>query len=184
MRYVGCSNFPAWLLCKALWVSDINGWGSIKSVQVQYSLAHRAEYERELMHLCLDQGVGSLAYSPLAEGFLTGKYKPRGNPNRGWRAAHRTETKRFFTRRNFVLLDRMEVISRNRGCSVTQVALAWVMSQPGISSVICGARQRSQLRENLAAVEIELSAQELQSLGSASEWQDDRTPLALPQRTR
>ncbi len=75
VRYIGASNYPAWLLTKALWVSDKHGYARYDSLQPHYNLVHRAEFERELMHLCQDQGLGVIPYSPLAGGFLTGKYR-------------------------------------------------------------------------------------------------------------
>jgi aryl-alcohol dehydrogenase-like predicted oxidoreductase len=75
VRYIGCSNFPAWLLAKSLWVSDVRQLARFDSLQPHYSLVHRAEFERELQPLCLDQGIGVIPYSPLAAGFLTGKYR-------------------------------------------------------------------------------------------------------------
>lgn len=184
VRYVGCSNFPAWLVAKALWLSDINGWAPVVASQTEYSLVHRAEYERELMHLCIDQAVGTVAYRPLAEGFLTGKYDPSRKPETSARASIRPEVSAYFTDANFSLLSLLNEVAKTSECTVSQVALSWVLKQPGICATTVGARTLAQLRESLGAAEVSVTANDLSLLDRASSWHDDRTLLARPRRSR
>ncbi len=178
-RYLGCSNFPAWLLCRALWISEMRGWNRLEATQVQYSLVHRAEYERELQPLCVDQRVGVLAYSPLGEGFLTGKYEEGQQPLADTRAAQRAEVANHFSSRKFALLRQVQQMAASTGLTPAQGALAWVLGQSAVTAAVVGARRPSQLAENLAAAGIRLTAEAQQNLDQASAWDDDRTPLAI-----
>jgi aryl-alcohol dehydrogenase-like predicted oxidoreductase len=110
VRYVGCSNHPAWLLTKALWLSDVNGLARYDSLQPHYNLVHRDEFERELKSLCVDQGLGVIPYSPLEGGFLTGKYRPGTGIPPGSRGQGSESIKGHLTESNFALLDRMAEI--------------------------------------------------------------------------
>lgn len=170
VRYIGCSNTPAWKLCKALWISDKYGLARFDCLQPHYNLVHRAEFERELMPLCADQGLGVIPYSPLAGGFLTGKYR-RGQPiPEGTRGQTSQRVKSYMTEANFALIDRMEALGRERGLTIAQVALAWLLTNPVITSPIIGANSVAQLRESLGAVGQRLSPEEKLALDEASAW--------------
>ncbi len=168
VRYVGASNYPAWRFAKALWASDKLGLARYDSLQPHYSLAHRAEFERELKPLCEEEGVGVIPYSPLAGGFLTGKYRRDSVPT-----SARAEgiQRRYFNDRGFAILDALDQIAAARGLAVAQVALAWLLTQPVITAPIIGANSVAQLSESLAAAGVRLSAEEMETLGKASAWE-------------
>jgi len=172
VRYIGCSNHPAWKLCKALWISDKLGMARYESLQPHYNLVHRAEFERELMPLCQDQQIGVIAYSPLAGGFLTGKYR-RGEPappnSRGQKSPR---VQAYFTERNHDILDRLGEVAADHHKTVAQVALAWVLENPTITSIIIGANNVDQLRDNLGVIGLHLTAQEKKTLDSMSAWEE------------
>jgi aryl-alcohol dehydrogenase-like predicted oxidoreductase len=154
VRYVGASNYAAWQLCKALWVSDRHGFVRFESVQPGYSLADRT-CERELVPLCLDQGVGLLAYFPLAGGVLTGKYRPGEPPPPGSRAVTAPRIReRLLDPDRLALARGVADVAREIGCTPAQLALAWLMGRPAVTSVIVGATSVAQLEENLGAVEL------------------------------
>jgi aryl-alcohol dehydrogenase-like predicted oxidoreductase len=168
VRYVGCSNHPAWLLTKALWLSDVNGLARYDSLQPHYNLVHRDEFERELKPLCADQGLGVIPYSPLAGGFLTGKYRPDAGIPPGSRGQENERIRGYLTERNFALLDKMAEIGDGYGKTIAQVALAWQLSQPIITAPIVGARTVEQLEESLGAVGFRLTPEEMELLNKAS----------------
>lgn len=155
VRYVGCSNYAAWQLCKALWVSDRLRLVRYQSVQPPYSPADR-RIERELVPLCLDQGVGILTYLPLAGGILTGKYRPGQAPPPGSRAVTQPRFAERLNDRNLRLAEAMGEVARGIGVTVAQLALAWAMHRPGITSVLVGATRVEQQEENLRAVDLTL----------------------------
>jgi len=141
------------------------------------------------MHLCRDQGLGAIAYSPLAEGFLSGKYR-RGKSAASVkdapanRRAIRPEMEAVFTERNQALLDGLEAFAASSRQSVAALAVAWVLHQPGVSAALVGARELAQLQENLQAADLEIAEADLARLNAISTWRDDRTPLAIPTATR
>lgn len=169
VRYVGCSNYPAWRLAKALWTSDKLGLARYDSVQPHYSLAHRAEFERELKELCEAEGLGVIPYSPLAGGFLTGKYR-RGQPVPESARASGIQ-RRYLNERGFTILEALEKLGQARGKSSAQMALAWQLSQPVITSPIIGANSVEQLADSLGAAGLRLSEQEMKALDAASAWE-------------
>src|SRR5215207_3821354 len=157
VRYIGCSNYAGWHLMKALGISERRGFQRFISQQIYYSLQARdAEYE--LVPVALDQGVGILVWSPLAGGLLSGKYR-RGEPGpEGSR--HLTDWKEPPVRDEDQLYDVIEAaveIGEAHGVSAAQVALAWLLARPGVSSLVVGARTEDQLADNLAAAELKLS---------------------------
>jgi len=156
VRYIGCSNFAAWQVCKALWMSERCGLARYVSVQPEYSPADR-RIEPELVPLCLDQGVGLIVYFPLAGGILTGKYKPGAQPPQGSRAMTQPAFARRLNERNLALAENMERLAAEIGATVAQLTLAWVMNRPGITSALVGATRVAQQEENLKAVDLELS---------------------------
>ena len=169
VRYVGCSNYPAWRLAKALWASDKQSLARYDSIQPHYSLVHRAEFERGLKGLCEEEGIGVIPYSPLAGGFLTGKYRR----SQEWPASARADgiRQRYDNERSWASLEALEKIALARGKTMTQVALAWQLSQPVITSPIIGANSVEQLNDILGVVGFRLSDDEMQALNTASAWE-------------
>jgi len=166
VRYIGCSNYPAWRLMQALWCADRDNVNGYDCIQPHYSLVHRKEFEQELADVCRTYGIGVIPYSPLGGGFLTGKYRKDGSEIDSQRAKG---VKRYFTENNWLLLDKMEEIGqKNSGKTISQVALAWLLSDPLISSPIIGPRTIDQLQDNLGAVGFRLSADEKKILDDAS----------------
>jgi len=172
VRYLGCSNYPAWRLCQALWTSDRVGLARYDSLQPHYNLVHRAEFERELLPLCQDQRLGVIPYSPLAGGFLTGKYRKEGPLPKSARADSIVD--RYFSDRNFTLLERLETLGRKRGRTILQMALGWLLTNPVVTSPIIGANTVEQLREILGAVGLRLSQEEMATLNGLSAWENEK----------
>lgn len=171
VRYIGCSNYPAWRLMRALWSSDANELARFDSLQPHYNLVHRAEFERELAHVCREYQLGVIPYSPLAGGFLTGKYKRGQKPPGGSRGATSSRFKGYMQEKNWDVLDLMASIGENYGGrSKSQVALAWMLADPLLTSPIIGPKNLEQLQDNLGAVEFELSSEDKERLDKASDW--------------
>ena len=169
VRYLGASNTPAWRLTKALWASDTLGLARYDSLQPHYSLAHRVEFERELKELCQAEGIGVIPYSPLAGGFLTGKYR-RGEPVPDSARASGIQN-RYLNDRGFTILEALEKLGQARGKSIAQMALAWQLSQPVITSPIIGANSIEQLNDSLGAVGVRLNDEEMKALDVVSAWE-------------
>jgi aryl-alcohol dehydrogenase-like predicted oxidoreductase len=170
VRYIGCSNIKGWQLVEALLVAREAGLAPYVSVQPHWSLAHRAEFEDDAYAVVRKYGLGVVPYSPLAAGFLTGKYR-RGQalPD-----SRRAETvKRYLNERGFALIDRLEALGRERGKSISQMALGWILSMPNTTAPIIGANTPAQLAESLGAVGVRLSAEELAALDAVSRTPDD-----------
>jgi len=156
VRYIGCSNYAAWQACRALWTSDRHGFVRYDSVQPAYSPADR-RIETELVPFCLAEGVGILAYFPLAGGVLTGKYKPGSPPPQGSRALTQPQfAQRLLKEQNLRLAQDMAGLASEIGCTVAQLTLAWVMRRPGITSALVGATSVAQQEENLKSVDLEV----------------------------
>jgi aryl-alcohol dehydrogenase-like predicted oxidoreductase len=169
VRYIGCSNYPAWRLMQALWASDALGLARYDSLQPHYNLVHRAEFERELSEVCREYELGVIPYSPLAAGFLTGKYRSDSVVE----SARSGRAQRYFTDRNWKLIDHLEQTGRELGGrSVSQVALAWLLADPLITSPIIGPRTLQQLDDNLGAASLQLSAEHKQALDELSRWEE------------
>lgn len=159
VRYLGCSNFAAWQLCKALWRSDKLGLPRLESVQPNYNLAIR-DIEKELLPLCADQEIGVLSYSPLGAGFLTGKYSQSWTAPQGTRfdiipdhwAIYETPT-------SMSRMEKLRAKAAETGRSMVQLAMAWVLGQPGITSTLIGCRNTAQVDQAFAAAEEGLSAE-------------------------
>lgn len=170
VRYLGCSNYPAWRLTEAIWVARTAGLNGYISLQPHYNLVHRAEFETELAEVCRAYGLGVIPYSPLADGFLTGKYRPQHTPE----SVRLDSVQRYFTERNWTLLEKMDAIAEQHGgCSLSQIALAWLLANPLISSPIIGPRTLEQLQDNLGALHLTLTAEEIALLEEASRPQKD-----------
>ncbi len=173
VRYIACSNFSGWHLMKSLDVADKFGWARYSGHQVYYSLIGR-EYEWELMPLALDQGVGALVWSPLGWGRLTGKIR-RGQPLPAESRLHKTGGlgPQVSDEHLYKVVDALDAVAAETGKSVPQVALNWLLQRPSISTVIFGARNEEQLRQNLGAAGWNLSAAQVAKLDKAS----DVTPV-------
>lgn len=168
VRYIACSNFSGWNLMKSLSVSEKYGWSKYISHQVHYSLLSR-EFEWELMPLAKDQSLGTMVWSPLSAGRLSGKYKRgQGFPEDGRIAQGGGEGPEIEQNFFFDLMDLLIQISIETGKTVAQIALNWVLSRPFISNVVIGARNHSQLTENLGAVGWSLTTDQLKRLDLAS----------------
>ena len=167
VRYLGASNFMAWQLMKSLWVSDKHNYARFDCLQPQFSLISR-EIEREILPLCRSEQVGVIPWSPLGGGFLTGKYRSGEKPPEDSRLAKMDLWGRLTNDRNYRTLEAVEQVAKERGRGVAQIALAWVNQQPGISSVIYGARTTEQNDENLSAIGLRLEKAELDALDKAS----------------
>jgi len=177
IRYIGCSNFSGWHLMKSLATSDRYGWPRYVAHQAYYSLIGR-DYEWELMPLGLDQKVGSVIWSPLGWGRLTGKIR-RGQP---LPQASRLQSQLVASRgpqvsdeHLFKVVDALEAVAKETGKTVPQIALNWLLQRPTVASVIVGARNEEQLRQNLGAVGWKLSPEHVAALERAS-----ATPKAYP----
>jgi aryl-alcohol dehydrogenase-like predicted oxidoreductase len=175
VRYVGCSNYAGWQLMKALGVADRLGLTRFCSQQIHYTLQAR-EAEYELVPIAVDQGLGVLVWSPLAGGLLSGKYR-RGAPDpeqsrllSGWDEPPVRDQDKLYD-----IVDALVEVADGRGASPAQVALAWLLTRPSVTSVIVGARTDAQLADNLGAAELSLSAEELSRLERVS-----RPPLLYP----
>ena len=168
VRFVGASNYAAWELMQALWTSDRNSLPRFDTLQPHYNLVHREEFERELSAVCRAYSIGVIPYSPLAGGFLTGKYRRNLVPN----SARANGVKRYFLERNWLLLDQMDSMAKEKGAAVSQIALAWLLADPLITSPIIGANSLEQLKDNLGALHVHLTTDELSALETATSWKE------------
>ncbi len=168
VRYTGVSNYPGWQLMKAQALADRNGWPRLVAHQVYYSLIGRA-YEADLMPLAADQGIGALVWSPLGWGLLTGKIG-RDRPFPEGSRLHETEQFAPPVEAEYLyrVIDALESIAAETERSVPQVAINWLLRRPTVASVIIGARNEAQLRDNLGAVGWALSAEQIAVLDAAS----------------
>jgi aryl-alcohol dehydrogenase-like predicted oxidoreductase len=174
VRYVGSSNYGGWQLMKALGVSDRHGYQRFVSQQIHYTLQSR-EAEHELIPIALDQGVGVLVWSPLAGGLLSGKYRRGAQPTEGRQLTDWKEPPVHDEDKLYDIVDALVEIGEAHGVSAAQVALAWILGRPGVTSVLIGARTEEQLVDNLAAAHVALSAAERERLDAVS-----ATPLPYP----
>jgi aryl-alcohol dehydrogenase-like predicted oxidoreductase len=154
VRAIGCSNWSAWQLCKALLLIQEQGLAPLSSTQPPYNLVQR-EIEADLLPLCADQQIGTITYSPLAAGFLTGKYQRGQEVPKGTRfdvmPGHQPI---YFTDHGYAALEQLEVAAEQSGRSMVQLALAWVLEQTGITSVLIGARNTAQVDQVFDAAEV------------------------------
>ena len=171
VRYVGCSNYPAWRLMKALWTSDANHLVRYDSLQPHYSYVHRAEFERELQPRCLDQGVGVIPDSPWAAGFLTGKYR-RDTPLPESARANGVR-QRYMNERGFAAVDKLEEVGLGHEATIAQTAIAWVLANPAVTSAIIGANTIAQLEDTTKGAAVKLSAAEKAMLDEVTAWDKD-----------
>lgn len=166
VRYIGCSNLAAWHIMKAIGISEKNNFAKFISLQAYYTIAGR-DLEREIIPLLKDQKIGLMVWSPLAGGLLSGKYNRTSSPEDSRRLNF--DFPPVNKERAFDCIDVMKPMADARGVSVAQVALAWLLHQPAVSSIIIGAKKESQLDDNLAAITIALSPDELKQLNEVSQ---------------
>ena len=166
VRYIGLCNMAAWQIMKGLAISERNHWSRFESVQAYYTIAGR-DLEREVIPLLQDQNVGLMVWSPLAGGLLSGKFTPDGQGPAGSRRAN-FDFPVVDKPRAFAVVDVMRPIAQRHKVSVAQVALAWLLSRPQVTSVIVGARTPEQLDDNLQASKLELTPEDLRALDEAS----------------
>ena len=175
VRYLGASNYPAWRLMEALWMSERHGYARFVSYQPEYSLMERAGFELEAQPLCRHHGLGVIPYSPLAGGFLTGKY-PRGVPPPiGARAKAISE--HYLNPAGWAVLDALGEIGRAHGKTAAQTALAWLLTNPVVTAPIVGANHPDQLRESLGAAGYRLAPAEMAQLHELTRYPRNWRPI-------
>lgn len=190
VRYIACSNFSGWHLMKSLSIAEKYGWSKYISHQVYYSLLNR-EFEWELMPLGIDQKIGTMVWSPLASGRLSGKYRRNSAIPEKSRIAAGTSTvpkDAAPEERLYAIVDVLDEISRETDKSVAQIALNWLLQRPTVSSIIVGARTEEQLKQNLGASGWSLTNEQVSRLDKASVtpkiypyWHQDERPELLSQ---
>ena len=166
IRYIGASNHMAWQLMKMQGIAGKNGWEKFKSLQAYYSIGAR-DLEREVVPLLQDQNMGLMVWSPLAGGFLSGKYR-RGKDPEGESRRKEFDFPPIDKEKAYDIVDLMEEIAGNHDASVAQIALAWLLHQDVVTSIIIGTKRKEQLEDNLKAVDISFTDDELQKLDEIS----------------
>lgn len=169
VRYIGASNYPAWRLMESLWCAEVNGMPRYDSLQPHYNLVCRDEFERELKEVCERYEIGVIPYSPLAGGFLTGKYDREVVPES---ARAESAKRKYFNEKGWRVLDAVREVAEEAGSSPAAVALGWLLSLPVITAPIVGANSAEQLKGSLAVVELSLSEGQVEKLNEASEWRE------------
>jgi len=163
VRYIGASSMYAWQFSKTLYLVDLHGWTRFVAMQNHYNLVYREE-EREMLPLCRSEGIGVIPWSPLARGFLSGN-----RTREDWGESPRAKSDGFahdmyYQESDFTVVERVIEIAEQRGVTPSQIALAWLLHQPGVSAPVIGASQMVHLEQDAATVEIELSPEELEML--------------------
>jgi aryl-alcohol dehydrogenase-like predicted oxidoreductase len=166
VRYLGCSNWSARHLMKALYLSSAHDWAGFVSLQAYYSLVGR-DLEHELLPLCREEGIGVLPWSPLSGGFLSGKYT-RENPSPEGARRSGFQFPPIDEARAFDAVDALARLAKEKGTTVAQVALAWLLARPGVTSIIIGASRMPQLEDNLKAADLQLTAEEIAVLDATT----------------
>ena len=163
VRYIGASSMYAWQFSKSLYIADLHGWTRFVSMQNHYNLVYREE-EREMIPLCRAEGIGVVPWSPLARGFLSGN-----RSRQDWGETARAKSDEFahqmyYQESDFTVVERVVELAQQRGVTPSQIALAWLLHQPGVTAPIIGASKMTHLEEDIAAIDIELSPEELDTL--------------------
>lgn len=166
IRYIGLSNWAAWQVAKAAGIAAHRNLAPIVSLQAYYTLAGR-DLEREIVPMLKSEGVGLMVWSPLAGGFLSGKYDRNNEGGADGRRAT-FDFPPVNKERGYAVIDAMREVASEKGCTVAQVALAWLLHQPIVTSVIVGAKRPDQLRDNLNAVDVPLTSDDLAALDAVS----------------
>ena len=165
VRYLGVSDTPAWKIAEANLIARFRGWSTFIGLQIEYSLLERA-VEQELVPMASEFGLGITPWSPLRGGVLSGKYTRRNDGEHKADRGARVDS--LLNEKTYAIVDELEIIAKAHETSVASVALAWVHAQPGVSSVIIGARRLAQLDDNVRAVDVNLSADELARLDAVT----------------
>ena len=169
VRYVGCSNFSGWHIMKALGVAEREGLPRFVTQQIHYTLEAR-EAEYELLPISVDQGLGILVWSPIAGGLLSGKHRRNQAAPEGTASSPAGPSRRSATRsRLWSIVDVLVEIGEARGVSAAQVALAWLLGRPAVTSLVIGGRNEAQFKDNIAAAELKLTADERARLDKVSQ---------------
>lgn len=169
--YIGCSNYAAWRVMESLWTSAKCKLTSFISLQPHYNLVHRDEFERELEDVCMKFGIGVIPYSPLAAGFLTGKYAADQAPPKGSRGAMSDRIQSYLAdAQSLATLETVKRLALEKEKTPSQVALHWLISRPAIVSPIIGPRNLMQLEDNIGCLSVELSEEDMQCLDDVSAW--------------
>ena len=166
VRYVGCSNFAAWQICEALWAADRKNLTPFVSVQPRYNILDRA-IERELVPFCRQYGIGIVPYSPLAGGILTGKYRLGEAPPADTRAGRNPRMQRQLNEAMLGKVKALDSWAREQGHGVGELALAWLLSRPEVSTIIAGATKPEQVDQNAKAADWKLSPDDLKAIDDA-----------------
>jgi len=175
VRYIGCSNYPAWRLMQSLWCSDRFGVEGFVCLQPEYSLLARQPFEQELEQVCMAYGLGVIPYSPLARGFLTGKYRRGEPPPADGRLAASPRLEAYAREEQvWQVLDGLAALGPKHNATTSQLALAWLMERPSVTSPIIGPRTLEQLEDNLGALQVRLDPQEIEQLNQVSGWTSAR----------
>jgi aryl-alcohol dehydrogenase-like predicted oxidoreductase len=168
VRYIGCSNYAGYRLVDSLWSAEKHGTHRYESVQLQWSLLERGG-EREMVPACREHGLGILVWSPLASGFLSGKYRRGQPPPEGARLTEWKDTmKRIGEGRSYDLIDLLEKVAKRRDSTPAQISIAWLLARKEVTSVILGARTVAQLDDNMGGAAVKLDAVDLKELDEAS----------------
>lgn len=162
-RYIGASSMYAWQFSKALYTADLHGWTRFVCMQPQYNLVYREE-EREVLPLCIDQGIGVIPWSPLARGFLAGNRKREGGGETTRAKNDPFAGQLYFHEEDFAVVDRLTEVAKERGAPNMQVALAWLLAKPGVTAPIVGATKPHHLEDAVAALSIKLTEEEITRL--------------------
>ena len=162
-RYIGASSMYAWQFAKALRASERHGWTRFVSMQDHYNLVYREE-EREMIPLCLDEGIGLIPWSPMARGFFAGNRKPGGGGETVRAQGDAFADELYFRDEDFKVAERVQEVAKARGVTGPQIALAWLLNKPHISAPIIGASKMDHLNQAIAALEIKLSDEEVKRL--------------------
>jgi aryl-alcohol dehydrogenase (NADP+) len=163
VRYIGASSMDAWQFAKCLYLADLHGWTRFVSMQNHYNLVYREE-EREMMPFCWDQGIGVIPWSPLARGFLAGNRSPDKSGDTKRAKSDDFAHNMYYQDADFEVVSQVEAVAENHGVSLAQVALAWMLHKPVVTSPIIGASKMYHLEEAVAALDIELSDVEIEAL--------------------
>jgi aryl-alcohol dehydrogenase-like predicted oxidoreductase len=167
VHYIGASNHTAAEVIESLWISDKNGLARYEALQPPYSLARRRDYEKHLLPVIEKYKLGVTSYSPLGGGFLTGKYSKDSLPDS--KRAETTKT-RYFKDRNFSIVEVLKEMAKNHDASIAQIALAWVLTRKTVTAPIIGVNSPEQLQENIGALELKLSDDDISRLNEVSDW--------------
>ena len=162
-RYIGASSMYAWQFMKALAISDRHGWARFDSMQNHYNLVYREE-EREMIPLCIDQGVGVIPWSPLARGFLAGNRTKEKSGTTTRSKSDEFAHKMYYQDDDFTVVDRLRTVAAQAGCTLPQAAVAWMLSKPGLTAPIVGASKPEHLDQAIAAVSVHLTPDQVKTL--------------------